>query len=165
MFKPYFDPVKKEYLYITTVQQSILMGYSKYIIPEGFIFDGASIPRIAWSLLGVTPYEPDIILASLVHDWFYTTHEIKREFADKVFHDVCIQNGISKTKAVLMYNCLHMFGVMSWNNTQWDIDNFKQACMKEGDINYHYYSNILSLMEKEFIDTELKINKEEKRDK
>lgn len=39
-------------------------------IPKGFIWDGATIPRFLWSILGVTPFgwaNP----ASLKHDWIY----------------------------------------------------------------------------------------------
>lgn len=39
-------------------------------VPEGFIYDGASVPRVLWSLTGL---HPDGLMraASLVHDYIY----------------------------------------------------------------------------------------------
>lgn len=60
-------------------------------IPKGFIWDGATIPRFLWSILGVTPFgwaNP----ASLVHDYIYilegaidTGIIIPRKWADEKF--------------------------------------------------------------------------------
>lgn len=40
----------------------------RFVIPEGFIHDGASVPRIAWTLSGLTP-DGLIRAAALAHDW------------------------------------------------------------------------------------------------
>lgn len=34
----------------------------------GFLFDGTSIPREAWTFTGVTPFDPDMLAASVAHD-------------------------------------------------------------------------------------------------
>jgi len=39
-----------------------------YIIPKGFIFDGASIPRLFWNILNPTGY---LFIAGLLHDFVY----------------------------------------------------------------------------------------------
>jgi len=39
-----------------------------YIIPAGFIFDGASIPRLFWNILSPSGY---LFMAGLVHDFVY----------------------------------------------------------------------------------------------
>jgi len=39
-----------------------------FIIPKGFIFDGASIPRIFWNMLSPSGY---LFLAGLLHDFIY----------------------------------------------------------------------------------------------
>jgi hypothetical protein len=51
-------------------------------IPKGFVWDGMSVPRFAWSLVGLTP---DGIgrAACLLHDWLY-------EWAGKIPHDSCV---------------------------------------------------------------------------
>ncbi|MEE8234214.1 MAG: DUF1353 domain-containing protein [Gammaproteobacteria bacterium] len=40
----------------------------RYIIPKGFIFDGASIPRLFWNILSPAGY---LFMAGLVHDFVY----------------------------------------------------------------------------------------------
>ena len=42
----------------------------RIIVPAGFTFDGASIPRAAWSVVGLTPGGP-ILAAATVHDLLY----------------------------------------------------------------------------------------------
>ena len=42
----------------------------RIIVPAGFTFDGASIPRAAWSAVGLTPGGP-ILAAATVHDLLY----------------------------------------------------------------------------------------------
>ena len=39
-----------------------------YIIPAGFIFDGASIPRLFWNILSPAGY---LFMAGLIHDFAY----------------------------------------------------------------------------------------------
>jgi len=39
-----------------------------FIIPKGFIFDGASIPRLFWNMLSPSGY---LFLAGLLHDFIY----------------------------------------------------------------------------------------------
>jgi len=39
-----------------------------FIIPKGFVFDGASIPRLFWNMLSPSGY---LFLAGLLHDFIY----------------------------------------------------------------------------------------------
>lgn len=43
---------------------------SRITVPEGFTYDGASVPRLAWTLSGITP-DGLIRAAALIHDWIY----------------------------------------------------------------------------------------------
>jgi len=45
-----------------------LGAHFTYIIPAGFIFDGASIPRLFWNILSPSGY---LFLAGLIHDFVY----------------------------------------------------------------------------------------------
>ena len=65
------------------------------IIPEGFIFDGASIPSAFW-ISFYTPYHPMVLKAGLVHDYIYRTHITSKEEADRLF------NGLSAGGKVTM---------------------------------------------------------------
>lgn len=43
---------------------------NRIVIPAGFRFDGASVPRLAWSLTGILP-DGLIRAAAMLHDWLY----------------------------------------------------------------------------------------------
>jgi len=42
-------------------------------VPKGFVCDGASVPRLVWTLTGILP-DGLIRAAALVHDWLYAHH-------------------------------------------------------------------------------------------
>ena len=104
-----------------------------YIIPKGFIFDGASIPRLFWNILNPTGY---LFIAGLLHDFVYKytflytysaiesldggERRIIREFytqkeADKKFEDladkICMGAHFFTRSA---YITLRMFGSTAW---------------------------------------------------
>lgn len=90
------------------------------VIPAPFIYDGASIPRLAWSLLGLRP-DGLIRAAAVVHDVLYaqkgpantlegTAHYFSREEADKLFLDLMLAAGVSKRRATLAYRAVRWFG-------------------------------------------------------
>ncbi|MDL0090037.1 DUF1353 domain-containing protein, partial [Campylobacter gastrosuis] len=62
-------------------------------IPKGYLTDGASVPRIFWSIL--PPNSPEYLTASITHDYLtdiaagLISHEIKPSFkaCDKVFKE------------------------------------------------------------------------------
>lgn len=58
-----------------------------YCIRKGFDFDGASIPKWAWSIIG-HPIEMWILLAALFHDGIYASNLIPRDEADWLFLEI-----------------------------------------------------------------------------
>ena len=46
------------------------LGVKKVVIHAGFLFDGASIPRIFWTMLGLTPHGV-MDGPALIHDFLY----------------------------------------------------------------------------------------------
>ena len=52
-------------------------------VRNGFVYDGASIPRLLWRLCG-HPLEAPRIAAALAHDWLYSSHVCDRETADAI---------------------------------------------------------------------------------
>ena len=85
------------------------------IIPEGFIFDGASIPSAFW-ISFYTPYHPMVLKAGLVHDYIYRTHITSKEEADRVFLAILAEKGVSRWKRVLMWMAVKCFGARAWRN-------------------------------------------------
>ena len=74
-------------------------------VPAGYHFDGASIPRCLWSLIG-SPFDPDLILGACVHDW-YCEHSANcyqsRVIGDAVFFYLLTKAGVAHWRRVLMY--------------------------------------------------------------
>ena len=74
----------------------------RYTIPAGFIFDGASIPRLFWTSTG-TPFEPEHLTAGGIHDFFYWNAAVSRKKADKFFHELLLKHGESRYTSRKMY--------------------------------------------------------------
>lgn len=108
-------------------------GHNRILsIPAGYVWDGASVPRAAWSIIGLTPWGltdgP-----SLAHDEPYRskggrklsegctlTDEkgnkvvIDRAEADWVFLEACKFAGINRARAGLAYGIVRTFGSIHW---------------------------------------------------
>ncbi|MBX3747302.1 MAG: DUF1353 domain-containing protein [Verrucomicrobiae bacterium] len=106
----------------------------RIIVPRGTISDGASVPRVLWTITGITPdglHRP----AALVHDWFYrhrgevmvgrrwagcshweslVTHWTRDE-SDRLFARLLRESGVSKPRRRLMYLGVRVGGWMAWH--------------------------------------------------
>ena len=76
----------------------------RVVIPSGFSTDGASIPRLLWSLLGINPFSPKIITAAICHDFIFNPIICKnpRE-ADGLMIKICKEHGMSKWHATMVH--------------------------------------------------------------
>ena len=97
---------------------------TEYVIPAGFVFDGASIPkflRTFFSPVGV------LLIGGLVHDYAYkyktllkknkkdTMGEITQKRADEIFRDInVIVNGFYVMNRLAYYS-LRVGGFVAWN--------------------------------------------------
>ena len=105
----------------------------KLFIPPGFHFDAASIPRLFWTLLGITPQ--DLEAEALPHDvgyhfqgklpegwlfvwhsgdWHETTVELDKVTWDKLLRELCLYFGMSKIKAAMIFSAVYSFGWFAW---------------------------------------------------
>ncbi len=99
-------------------------------IRAGFIHDGASVPRLAWTLSGL---RPDGLLraAALLHDALYQhCGELPRSWvfpgktkftraeADRIFHDVMQAAGVGWWKRKVAYRGVRIGGWISWRKHQ-----------------------------------------------
>ena len=97
---------------------------TEYVIPEGFQFDGASIPKFLRSFFSPVGV---LLIGGLVHDYAYkyktllkknkkdTMGEITQKRADEIFRDInVIVNGFY-TMNRLAYWSLRIGGFMAWN--------------------------------------------------
>lgn len=89
----------------------------KYLIHEGFEWDGGSTPRI---LRPIIPggYDSQLEIPALVHDYFYRFNvicNITQKEADKLMYEMCLQFGMSRWKAAAIHRALKCFGHKSFN--------------------------------------------------
>jgi len=91
------------------------------MIPDGFIWDGASVPRLLWTLSGIRP-DGLARAAALVHDYIYRRHAhlsappVTRLMADKLFRYMIREAGGSKWLAFRAYWAVRLFGRAAWKS-------------------------------------------------
>jgi len=85
--------------------------YGDFIVPVGFTFDGASIPRgLRWRF----PHGGRKFGAACIHDYLYRTGCVTKEEADTHFYNAMITNGVSKHDARVMYLGVKYGGYFAW---------------------------------------------------
>lgn len=92
----------------------------KYWIPSGFQWDGASVPRAFWSIIGA-PSEDDFKAASLVHDWLYLTHQTNRQDADECLFQILEQCDVSLWRRRCIWLAVRGFASGHWPSSLEDI--------------------------------------------
>lgn len=106
----------------------------RIIVPKGFQYDGASVPRLVWTCTGILP-DGLIRAAALVHDWLYQHrgqlpegsyqefHRGKwrnvgrvatRREVDRLFARIMRETGVSKLKRRLAYAGVRAGGWWAW---------------------------------------------------
>lgn len=90
-------------------------------VPVGFITDFASIPRVplVFMLFGNTAHS-----AAVIHDYLYTTGQVSRKIADKVFLEAMASAGdIPFWKRWPMYCGVRLFGGSAWSKHRSETSN------------------------------------------
>lgn len=87
----------------------------QYIIPRGFVSDGASVPRVLWRLLD-PPITAATLIPSVKHDYTYRIKPkiMTRTEADKLYYDDLRSNGYNWFKCQTVYAGLRLFGNSSY---------------------------------------------------
>ena len=83
-------------------------------MPIGFVTDGASIPRFAYSLIG-SPWGGRYSPASIIHDYLYFIQKYSRRKSDRIFLDAMKILEVPLWKRQLMYLAVRFFGWKAWN--------------------------------------------------
>ena len=83
-------------------------------IPVGFKFDGVSVPKFAWIIIG-HPLDQDHLAAACIHDWLYRTQITTRYRADKIFREALKTRRVSFWKRQIMYYAVRLGGRKAWN--------------------------------------------------
>ena len=85
----------------------------KVTIKQGLVTDGASIPRIFWSLVGC-PTSGKYVGSALIHDGLYCSEIISRKEADELFLDMLKDNGVCTIKRYIMFAAVRIGGYFVW---------------------------------------------------
>ena len=110
-----------------------LSPYGAIVVPAGFTFNGASIPKLVSALLPkiVFPYKPGdkrLIMSSLVHDWLYSNHQMYRWMSDDLFFCMLLQDEVSVYHASVMWEAVRFGGFGWWINDDKDFCDLSELC-------------------------------------
>ena len=102
-------PLPKEDCYELMEPMRFWIDYIECEIPAGFVSDGASIPKMFWSII-TSPFHPKVIKRAFQHDYLYRVHIVSRKRADKKLKKGLIYDGFAEETAETMYSTLYLFG-------------------------------------------------------
>lgn len=88
-----------------------LGGDDSITVPENFLTDFASVPRLFWRII---PPWGKYGKAAVLHDWLYHVQDRSRRECDKVFLEAMGVLGVSWFKRRTMYRAVRMFGWSAW---------------------------------------------------
>lgn len=89
-----------------------------FTIPKGYEFDGASIPRIFWRIVGANT-DNRFIVAAMVHDFMCENHSVvenNRYLSTRIFNNLLKVGGVPAFKRWLMKH---------------SVDNYQKFCKWE----------------------------------
>ena len=104
---------------VSNREYCLLEDYTVYVkdysitVKEGFIFDGASLPRVTWSLIGC-PFIGAYTIPALIHDALYASEIVSRKEADDIFLDLLEEYGVGYLKRYSMYWGVRAGGGFVW---------------------------------------------------
>lgn len=94
--------VTKEFTYIDP-------NNKRWTVPAETVVNGASIPRIFWSIIG-GPYSGSYVKASTVHDHFCESMTRPWREVHRTFYTAMLLEGVAPIKAKIMYGAVYFFG-------------------------------------------------------
>ena len=89
-------------------------GTLKVTIDPGYWTDLASVPKALRGAFDNGSGEYGVLIASQVHDMFYSTHYMSKDFADSLFYALLRHYGMSWAKAKAYYLVVAWFGDKAW---------------------------------------------------
>ena len=82
-----------------------------FAVPKGYCYDGASIPRIFWRLIGANT-DNSFLIPALIHDVMCENHgyiDNDRSFSTEVFNALLYVEDVGRCKRFLMKNSVACF--------------------------------------------------------
>ena len=97
--------INKKTIYVALIDKINSEVYF-FSIPKGYCFDGASVPRFFWRVIGSNT-DNSFLIASLIHDVMCENHHFvnnDREFSTKVFDALLKVANVPPLKRFVMKN-------------------------------------------------------------
>jgi hypothetical protein len=101
------------------------------IVHTGFDFDGASIPRLLWSIAGC-PMGGLYSAPACIHDALYASKIFDKKTCDKIFHEAMLVAGVNRQLAKEMYLAVRAFGSSAYEEAE-DIQKYRNLIEIKGD--------------------------------
>ncbi len=97
--------VNKTRLFVTVTDKRGKEIEYKFMIEKGYRWDGGTIPRMFWRLIGSNT-QPEFQIPSMIHDYLCENKECinnDRLLSSKVFKGLLLAGGVGKFKAQTMF--------------------------------------------------------------
>ena len=94
-------------------------GFILLQVNPKFDFDGASIPKALWGIIG-SPMTGGYQRSACLHDALYASEYFEREMCDDIFLEAMESEGVPRFKRLAMYYAVRMFGGSVWKGHNHD---------------------------------------------
>jgi len=97
----------------------LIFENDKYFIKvkKSFITDGGSLPRISWSIIGITPFDPRCRYAFFLHDFLYQSESLTRAENDTILSEALkIPPSCSSFQNWLIWSHVRAYGWMAYKS-------------------------------------------------
>lgn len=105
----------KKYPYLNKVSLSVYIKYGnkeyRFCIPKGYTYDGASIIRPFWRIIGSNT-DPSFMIPALIHDTLCENHQYidnNRYLCDRVFERLLYVAEVPAWRRFLMFHSVEIF--------------------------------------------------------
>ena len=107
----------KKYPFINKTTLHVFVNNNKdnrvydFEIPKGYCFDGASVPRFFWRIIGSNT-DNKFIIAAMVHDYMCENHSVvghDRKLSTNIFNSLLKVSEVGNFKRYLMKNSVDIF--------------------------------------------------------
>ena len=118
----------------TLFPQKFVFRGKTFVVPKGFDFDGASVPRI-FRVSVCAPLDPEAARGGCAHDWIYRTQPKgwTRATADLMFLCFLIEDGMPVHRALKAYIGVRIGGWIAWRENRCLLESGAVRKFEEGD--------------------------------
>lgn len=102
--------INKSALRVTLCDKEQNKSYN-FTVPKGYCFDGASVPRFFWRVIGSNT-DNKFLVPAMIHDYMCENHscvDFDRKFSTKVFNSLLQVSGVGNFKRFWMKNSVDFF--------------------------------------------------------